>query len=113
MQALPTRSKVGLKCERKIVQVISMAIRTDLSIRRLRRDALDKIASLSVGSPSAGKQTDIGKISRRCPGTRTRANGSIGGLAPGQSNNSRIPMVSRILVSPSLPLLLTSPAELA
>jgi hypothetical protein len=67
MQALPTQYKVGLKCERKVVQVISKSIQADLSIcagydampsTRLLRSPLARQAPESKQT-SAGFREDV------------------------------------------------------
>lgn len=66
--------------------------------RSLRRDALAKLATLAASSPqSAGKQVDIARLCKRCPGTRSRVNGSTNGrvsrTSMGTAAVARVPMV--------------------
>ncbi|KAE9963924.1 hypothetical protein BLS_008796, partial [Venturia inaequalis] len=66
-------------------------------MRTLRRDALAKLATLAANSPpSAGKQADIARLCKRCPGTRSRLNGSTNGRVSRASNGTsavaRVPM---------------------
>ncbi|TID27681.1 phosphatidylinositol 4-kinase-like protein STT4 [Venturia nashicola] len=66
-------------------------------MRTLRRDALAKLATLAASSPpSAGKQADIARLCKRCPGTRSRLNGSTNGRVSRASNGTaavaRVPM---------------------
>ncbi|KAF2405314.1 phosphatidylinositol 4-kinase-like protein STT4 [Trichodelitschia bisporula] len=61
-------------------------------MRTLRRDALEKLALLSASAP-AGQPSDITRLCRRCPGTRTRVNGTASGHMSRQSVSiSRVPM---------------------
>jgi len=61
MQTLSTRYKVGLKCERKVIQTVSMAIPTDISFAACgAMPSTRSLASPSVRQALVNKQTSAG-----------------------------------------------------